>query len=112
MKTTRQTAGIYIHIPFCQAKCMYCDFYSVADRNDEIPNFINAICKEINLFFENNEYLQTIDIKNNIFLVNKSKIENVTSHNFINNALFSSAKRYSDFLIEIMMVLSIFYCII
>ena len=40
----KQKAGIYIHIPFCQAKCIYCDFYSVADRNDEIPEFIDLIC--------------------------------------------------------------------
>ena len=24
--------GIYIHIPFCNGKCPYCDFYSVCDR--------------------------------------------------------------------------------
>ena len=26
---------------------MYCDFYSVPDREDEIPAFINAVCNEI-----------------------------------------------------------------
>ena len=51
---TKQNAGIYIHIPFCNAKCIYCDFYSVADRNDEIPDFIDSICKEIDLFFKKN----------------------------------------------------------
>ena len=25
--------GIYIHIPFCDGKCPYCDFYSVCDRS-------------------------------------------------------------------------------
>ena len=40
-------AGIYIHIPFCAIKCMYCDFYSIADREDSIPKFIEAIIKEI-----------------------------------------------------------------
>ncbi len=25
--------GIYIHIPFCERKCIYCDFYSVSDRS-------------------------------------------------------------------------------
>jgi len=51
-----QKAGIYIHIPFCNAKCIYCDFYSVADRNDEIPEFINSICQEIELFFKERTY--------------------------------------------------------
>ena len=40
-------AGIYIHIPFCSIKCMYCDFYSVADQNDQIPFFLDALIKEI-----------------------------------------------------------------
>ena len=51
-----QKAGIYIHIPFCKAKCIYCDFYSVADRDNEIPDFINSICTEIDLFFKNKTY--------------------------------------------------------
>ncbi len=50
-----QKAGIYIHIPFCHAKCIYCDFYSVADRNNEIPEFLNLICSEIDLFFKKNQ---------------------------------------------------------
>ena len=40
-------AGIYIHIPFCSIKCMYCDFYSISDRESSIPIFIQAIIKEI-----------------------------------------------------------------
>ena len=43
-------AGIYIHIPFCATKCMYCDFYSIADRNDQIPLFIKTIVKEIDIY--------------------------------------------------------------
>ena len=27
-----KSAGIYLHIPFCAVKCMYCDFYSITDR--------------------------------------------------------------------------------
>jgi len=40
-------AGIYIHIPFCTVKCLYCDFYSITEREDSIQRFINAITKEI-----------------------------------------------------------------
>ena len=39
--------GIYIHIPFCTVKCLYCDFYSITEREDSIQRFINAITKEI-----------------------------------------------------------------
>ena len=42
-----KSAGIYIHIPFCAVKCIYCDFYSITDRENSIPRFINAIVKEI-----------------------------------------------------------------
>ena len=26
--------GIYVHIPFCKSKCQYCDFYSLACKDD------------------------------------------------------------------------------
>ena len=42
-------AGIYIHMPFCRVKCMYCDFYSVADRDDAIPAFFEALLKELDM---------------------------------------------------------------
>ncbi len=42
-----QTSGIYIHIPFCKSKCIYCDFYSVAGQDDRIDNFVNALIREI-----------------------------------------------------------------
>ena len=31
LQTDPQTAGLYIHIPFCLKKCPYCDFYSSTD---------------------------------------------------------------------------------
>lgn len=36
-------------MPFCRVKCMYCDFYSVADRDDAIPAFFEALLKEIEM---------------------------------------------------------------
>lgn len=30
-----KTAGVYVHIPFCLAKCYYCDFTSFAGRNEQ-----------------------------------------------------------------------------
>lgn len=35
-------SGIYVHIPFCRAKCAYCDFYSVA-RTDYADAFADAV---------------------------------------------------------------------
>ena len=42
-------AGIYLHIPFCKTKCIYCDFYSVTKREDSIEKFIECLAKEIEL---------------------------------------------------------------
>lgn len=47
-------AGIYIHIPFCKTRCVYCDFYSTT-RNDLKPRYIDAVCKELTM---RRDYLQ------------------------------------------------------
>jgi oxygen-independent coproporphyrinogen-3 oxidase len=39
-------AGIYIHIPFCKKRCIYCDFYSSTD-NRLVDKYIDALCIEI-----------------------------------------------------------------
>lgn len=39
-------AGLYIHIPFCESKCIYCDFYSMANNNHLIDKYINALLVE------------------------------------------------------------------
>ena len=41
-------AGIYIHIPFCQQACYYCDFYFSTSQKLTDP-VIDAICKELSL---------------------------------------------------------------
>lgn len=35
MKYSLEPFGIYIHIPFCNSKCRYCDFFSIANFNEE-----------------------------------------------------------------------------
>ena len=51
----KQLSGIYIHFPFCKIKCGYCDFYSIADRENSIPIFIDSLIKEIELYFSTND---------------------------------------------------------
>ena len=41
-----QLAGLYIHIPFCKSKCLYCDFYSITDMA-EISSFVAALEREM-----------------------------------------------------------------
>jgi len=40
--------GLYLHIPFCEHKCAYCDFYSVTNRAQQ-AQFVDALCNEIEL---------------------------------------------------------------
>jgi len=44
----KQTA-LYIHIPFCKHKCIYCDFYSII-TTDNINPFLTALKKEIEFY--------------------------------------------------------------
>lgn len=56
-------AGIYLHIPFCKQACTYCDFYfSTLLKNK--PEFVKAICKEIEL---RKDYLETNSIQSIYF---------------------------------------------
>jgi oxygen-independent coproporphyrinogen-3 oxidase len=41
------TAALYIHIPFCEKRCVYCDFYTVAGAGSRIPDYVAALKKEI-----------------------------------------------------------------
>ena len=48
--------GIYVHIPFCKSKCLYCDFTSYTDRNTEIRRYVDCLKREIN-YRSKDEYL-------------------------------------------------------
>ncbi len=41
-------AGIYIHVPFCIKRCIYCDFYSNTDMSYKAA-YIEAVCRELEL---------------------------------------------------------------
>lgn len=41
-------AGLYIHIPFCERKCIYCNFYSV-ETLDSKDRFLTALIREIEM---------------------------------------------------------------
>ena len=49
MSTNREIiGGLYIHIPFCIKKCLYCDFYSITDLSRQ-NSFLASLKREIQL---------------------------------------------------------------
>ena len=38
---------LYLHVPYCAAKCPYCDFNSIAGRNDEHAAYVDALLTEV-----------------------------------------------------------------
>ena len=39
--------GIYLHIPYCKAKCRYCDFYSVPGARGVPQSYVDALLREL-----------------------------------------------------------------
>ena len=39
--------SVYIHIPFCKHRCAYCDFNTYAGQENSIPDYVNALIREI-----------------------------------------------------------------
>jgi len=50
----KKEAGLYIHIPFCQNRCSYCDFYKVESKAIE-DSYIDFLFKEALYYKEENK---------------------------------------------------------
>ncbi len=63
-----KTPGLYLHIPFCRSKCVYCDFYSIPSGADHAIEFmdayIDALCTHLKRFAE--KYADQISEYDNI----------------------------------------------
>lgn len=46
---TERVAGIYIHVPFCQGRCIYCDFYSTTEGEEWKSRYVDALLAELRL---------------------------------------------------------------
>ena len=48
MRTSKQTLGLYLHIPFCVQKCRYCGFLSFDGIGRDLHSaYVKALCAEI-----------------------------------------------------------------
>ena len=39
--------GLYIHIPFCDKRCTYCDFVTFTDQHSNIDRYLDALTAEM-----------------------------------------------------------------
>jgi oxygen-independent coproporphyrinogen-3 oxidase len=52
--------ALYIHIPFCIKKCLYCDFHSFRFDLSLIHRYTRALIKELKLFLNTDYLIKTI----------------------------------------------------
>lgn len=50
--TSMNTAGLYIHIPFCRSRCSYCDFATGIYERPLAERYVKALVKEIEAWDE------------------------------------------------------------
>ena len=49
----KKTLGLYLHIPFCRSKCLYCDFCSMPHPSDEaMEAYVEALCRDLHRWSE------------------------------------------------------------
>ena len=39
--------GLYLHVPYCKAKCRYCDFYSAPGARGVPQEYVDALLREL-----------------------------------------------------------------
>ncbi len=49
MSDAEGSLGLYVHVPFCERKCAYCDFYSL-ENHDGVDAFLAALEREVALY--------------------------------------------------------------
>ncbi|MCF8262843.1 MAG: radical SAM family heme chaperone HemW [Melioribacteraceae bacterium] len=60
----KKDLSIYIHIPFCDHKCIYCDFYSVITL-EKVDSYLKNLLTEINFWAE--KYKEQFEVKTIFF---------------------------------------------
>ena len=101
-------AGIYVHIPFCKSRCVYCAFYSVVCRREKssdghrdelMGRYISVLTKEIQL---KKDMYSDFEFNTIYFGGGTPSLLNVSELEFVINTIKENCKvgRVSEFTIE------------
>lgn len=47
MTANAKPLGLYLHIPFCKQKCIYCDFYSLSGNEGRMDEYTAGLCTHL-----------------------------------------------------------------
>ena len=84
--------GLYIHIPFCLSKCLYCDFYSSTSIS-AVSDFLNGLSKEMEMYRNRFNPFDTIYIGGGTpSLLSSKQLENILTKVRKNFDLISDAE--------------------
>ena len=67
MKNTNHPVSIYLHIPFCSKLCSYCDFNTYERLDKLIPEYTNALVREIEIVSESSKDVGVFPIRSVYF---------------------------------------------
>ena len=66
MKNNLKDISLYIHIPFCVRKCLYCDFLSFPMSEEKKESYVDILLKEFEMWertlSHNREIFKTVFI--------------------------------------------------
>ena len=75
-------AGIYIHIPFCKRRCIYCDFFSTT-QSEKKAEYVHALVRELEIRkdYLDNEEIETIYLGGGTpSQLSKEELEEIFTH--------------------------------
>lgn len=82
MKIKKTPLSIYIHIPFCKKKCLYCDFLSAPACGQERESYVKALLREISVMAKKTSAYEVISVffgGGTPSLLNRSQMERIMS---------------------------------
>jgi oxygen-independent coproporphyrinogen-3 oxidase len=47
--TTNPISSLYVHVPFCAQKCVYCAFFSEASSGELVNRYVDAVIRELEM---------------------------------------------------------------